>query len=415
MLIVNLFLVQLAGCTYVQSFSPSPTPTATLPPTSTPTLTPTPTNTPTPTEPPFYVNATYFSGELQVPILIYHQFFPDAYGPTDATRMQLSEFQNELQTFYEEGFSLISLKSWIDGTFVVPAGRKPLVLTIDDGWYGDQLFIEDDGTPSVITGIGLLWKFSQEHPDFGFHVAVFAVMGDHYYSDKQVGDRFLISDGQDWYSSIWRKKLGNTIVWALEHGVEVYNHTLLHPNLGTISNSEIQRQLWENDWVVRDLLDEVGRNDLVPQLDNAIALPEGKWPSTQSGMRVLLNYKNPEKKPVMAIMEAYNLDGAQLTPSFYSQNFNPLAIPRITASPYMTSYIVENKELVPTALECQLGPLQVEQAQDPDVLQGLIQAAVSSGACQEGVYHVEGLLFVAKNGIVQQGTTTANIVQTATP
>lgn len=410
-----LIFIQLTGCRVGQSFSPSPTPTVMLTPTLTSTVTPTPTVTPTATEQPFYVSATYFSGELQVPILIYHQFFPDAYGPTDATRMQLSEFQNELQTFYDEGFSLISLRSWIDGTFVVPAGRKPLVLTIDDGWYGDQLFIQEDGTPSELSGIGLLWKFSQEHPDFGFHVAVFAVMGDHYYSDKQVGDRFLISDGQDWFSSQWRQKLGNTIVWALEHGVEVYNHTLLHPNLGTISNTEIQRQLWENDWVVRDLLEEVGRKDLIPQLENVIALPEGRWPSTESGKRVLFNYKNPEKKAVLAIMEAYNLDGAQFTPSFFSPGFDPLAIPRITASPSMTNYIIENKDLIPTALTCQLGPLEIDQVQDPELLRSLIQAAIASGGCTEGVYHVEGQIFRAEDGQVEFVSSDAGMTPTASP
>lgn len=399
LLVSTLFGSLLAGCTMAQPFTPTSTASVTQVPTAT-LIPPTPTLTPTATEVPFYLTATYFTGELQVPILIYHQFFPDQYGPTDATKMQLSEFKNELQTFYDSGFSLVSLKSWIDGTFVVPAGRKPLVLTIDDGWSGDQLFIQPDGTPSDISGIGLLWKFSQEHPDFGFHPTVFAIMGDKYYPDKQVGDRFLISDGQEWFSPLWRQKLGNTIAWAIENGVEVYNHSLTHPDLSVTSNTEIQRQLLENDWVVRDLLEEVGRQDLVEKLDNVIALPEGKWPSTESGKRVVLNYKNPERKPVLAVMEAYNMDAAQFTPSYFTEGFSPFAIPRITASSSMTTFIVENKDMIPTALTCQLGPLEQVQANDKLTLKDLISAAISSGSCQDGVYHVQGYIFLTDNGRV---------------
>ncbi len=390
----------LTGCSVVQSFVPTTTPTATAV-APTPTLIPpTPTITPTATEVPFFVTATYFTGDLQVPILIYHRFFPDQFGPTTSTEMQLSEFKNELKTFYDNGFSLVSLKSWIDGTFIVPEGIKPLILTIDDGWSGDQLFINADGTPSDLSGIGILWNFSREHPDFGFHIELFAIMGDKYYADKQVEDRFLISDGQEWFSPLWRQKLGQTIAWAIENGVGVYNHTLTHPDLSKTENAEIQRQLLENDWVVRDLLDEVGREDLVGKLDNLIALPEGKWPSTNSGKNIVLNYKNPEREPVIAVMEAYNLDAAQFTPSYFSEGFNPFAIPRITATPSMTSFIVENKDLIPTALTCKLGPLDPNQANDSVTLIDLIRNAVLSGNCGEGVYHVNNYIFLAKNGEV---------------
>ena len=74
------------------------------------------------------------------------------------------------------------------------------------------------------------------------------------------------------------------------------------------------------------------RADLIPQLDNVVGLPQGIWPATQSGKNIILNYKNPEGKPLMAVMEAYNMDAARFTPSFFSPGFNPYAIPRITAS-----------------------------------------------------------------------------------
>ncbi len=396
-LAIAFIVVNSTGCSIVNGFRPTPTATSTATPE--PTSTPVP-PTPTPTEVPVYAEAMYFAGDLQVPILIYHRFFPDHFGPNTAVKMQLSEFSRELQAFYDSGFSLISLKSWIDGSFIVPPGRKPLILTIDDVWQGDTLFIQPDGNPSPLSGIGLLWEFSNAHPDFGFHVAVFSVMGDKFFPDKQVGDRFLISDGQDWNSKLWRQTLGNTIVWALENGVEVYNHTLLHPDLSVHPDSIINPQLWGNDRVLRERLSEVGREDLIPSLDNIIALPEGRWPATESGKEIILSYKNPEGKPVKAVMEAYNLDAKQFTPSYFSENFNPYAIPRITASAMMIDFIVENKELVPTARTCQLGPMREGEQENPDVLSNLILNAIRSGACREGVYHVNGFIFLIRDGLV---------------
>jgi len=227
---LNAFLsvvvvVFLSGCTVVESFQPTATETPS--PTSTPTPPP-PTPTPTATKIPYYAEATVFSGDLQVPILIYHRFIPDFDGETTSMKMQYSEFKRELQTLYDAGFSLISLKSWIDGTFIVPEGRKPLIITMDDAWFADQIYINEDGTPSAYSAIGILWRFANEHPEFGFHAALFAIMGDKYYGDVFLPNyqRFIVSEG-----TAWKDKLGNTMVWALENGIEVGNHTFLHPRL----------------------------------------------------------------------------------------------------------------------------------------------------------------------------------------
>lgn len=396
-LLASLFI---SGCSVVQSFMPTETPTIT--PTSTPTATPLPpTPTPTPTEVPFYVDATVMAGDLQVPILIYHRFIPDYVGPTTSMKMQLSEFENELHALYDNGFSLVSLYDWINGTYTLPVGKRPLIITIDDVWYADSLFLNEDGTPSDLSGLGILYNFYQAHPDFGYHAAVFAINGDKYYAEKQIGDMFVVSDNATWTTPSWRIKLGNTIAWAVEHGIEVYNHTLNHPVLTDLPNAQIQEQLAKNDIVVREFLSEAGREDIIPQLKNIIALPEGKWPATQSGKNVILNYKDPEGKPVLAVMEAYNLDAAQFTPSYFTDGFNPYAIPRITASPYFVNFIIENKESIPAAQSCQLGPLKQEQAGDQAVLEQLIHDAIASSQCPDGVYHVSGLIFVARDGLVR--------------
>ncbi|MBP8996962.1 MAG: polysaccharide deacetylase family protein [Anaerolineaceae bacterium] len=388
----------LSGCSITQSFIPTVTPTIT--PTPQPTATPLPpTPTPTPTEIPFYIDATVIPVDQQVPILIYHRFVPE-YMDANSMHMRYSEFKNELQTFYDNDFVLVSLYDWIKGTYIVPPGKRPLIITIDDMWYADQLFINEDGTPSDLSALGILYEFSQQHPDFSYHAAVFAIYGDKYYAEKQVGDRFIVSDNATWTTTSWHIKLGNTIAWALEHGIEVYNHTLNHYNLTNLDNSEIQHQLEENDLVMRQFLTEAGQADWIPSLQNIIALPEGKWPANQSGKNTILNYINPEGEAVLAVMEAYNLDAAQFTPSYFSPEFNPLAIARITASPYFVNYIVANKDQLPLTERCQLGPVKQELVGDQAVLQELVSNAVLSGTCPEGVYHISDWIFVARDGMV---------------
>lgn len=403
LLVGLLSILIMSNCTVVQSFMPTETPTIT--PTPLPTATPlSPTSTPTPTEVPYFVNATVMGLDQEVPILIYHRFIPDRVGPTTSMKMQLSEFKNELELLYENGFTLVSLYDWVLGTSYVPPGRRPLILTIDDVWQGDTLFINEDGSLSELSALGILYDFYQEHPDFGYHAAVFAIYGDKHYAVKQVGDMFIGPDNSTWTTPSWRIKLGNTIAWAVENGIEVYNHTLLHWIMTDLSNKDIQDQLFNNDLVLRDLLSEAGRQDIIPQLKNIVALPEGKWPSSQSGKNVVLNYKDPEGKPVIAVMEAYNLDAAQFTPSYFSDSFNPFAIARITASPYFVQFIIQNIDDLPPAQACQLGPIQQEQENDSAVLQDQIRNLVASGACPDGVYHVNGFIFIAQDGEIRPHT-----------
>lgn len=394
----------VSGCTIVGAFMPTATPTLTRTLLSTATPLPSATTTPTPTEVPYFIDATVMALDQEVPILIYHRFIPDRVGPTTSMKMQLSEFKNELEIFYEHGFTLVSLYDWVQGTSYVPPGRRPLILTIDDVWYGDTLFINEDGSLSDLSALGILYDFYQKHPDFGYHAAVFAIYGDKHYAVKQVGDMFIGPDYSTWTTPSWRIKLGNTIAWAVEHGVEVYNHTLLHSNMTDLSNNDIQDQLFKNDLVLRELLSEARREDIIPQLKNIIALPEGKWPASQSGKNVVLKYEDPEGKPVLAVMEAYNLDAAQFTPSYFSDEFNPFAIARITASPYFVQYIIQNIDDLPPAQSCTLGPLKPEQANDAAVLQEQILGALNSSACPEGVYHVNGFIFIAQAGAVTPHT-----------
>jgi hypothetical protein len=391
-----LFAYVMSGCSVVQSFMPTETPTLTLTPLPTNTPLP-PTPTPTPTEVPYYVDATVMALDQEVPIMLYHRFIPDDVTKDAITFTNLSTFRRDLQAFYDSGYSLVSLQSWLDGTYVTPVGRRPMILTMDDFWFADQIYIEDDGTPSEYSGVGVLWKFSQEHPDFGFSVAGFSNMGDKYYGDEQFGEGFIFGGDVD---AMWQK-LGETIAWAIENGVEPYNHLFQHPLLSITDDKDIQWQIQENDRVTRYYLSKVGREDLIPRLGNIIALPFGEWPSTQSGINILRNYKNQEGKPVEAIFEAYLFADKELTPSVYSSSFDRYNLPRLTASEIMTQWVVDQSSSISSSQSCKLGPIKQEQESDANVLQEQVLTALNSGSCPEGIYHVNGQIFIARDGQVQ--------------
>ncbi len=386
-----ILILMLASLLASCSSPTTPAPTATTLPTNTPQPTATPTATPVP----YYVSATVLSGEIQAPIILYHRFREE--HDNDSVWVKLSTFKEQLQKLYDAGYSLVSLPSWIDGTFTVPAGRKPLVFTMDDGVFADQLFIGDDGLPVENCAIGILWRFAKDHPDFGFSAAIFSDVGDKYYADIAAGDWFIVSEG-----NAWKKKLGEAIAWGLDNGVEIYSHTYQHVDLSKTLPKDILLQLQMEDNTVRQFLYLAGRQDLNEKLGNMIALPYGIWPETQAGKDVLLHYKNPEGLLIQAIFEAYNSVDARFTPSFYSDDFDPMKLPRTTATNYSIDWVVSNKDSVPTALECKLGPTDESAKGDAAKLQTLITTAIQGGACPEGVYNVGGLIFIAKGGLVSQ-------------
>jgi hypothetical protein len=394
----------LTGCGSIPFLS---TPTSTPLPTNTPLPTATPTATPVP----YYVTASVMSGTIQAPAILYHRFTNDTHDAT-STYTRYSDFKKELQSLYDAGYSLVSMSSWLDGTFSVPEGRKPLLFTLDDGISSDQLYINSDGTPSQYSGLGILYDFSKQNPDFGYAASIYTNMGDKYYGDIFANNWFYVSEGD-----AWKTKLANTIVWAIENNIELYNHTYSHVDLSLTKATDISYQLQKNDATERDFLALVNRSDLDTKLGNILALPWGNWPASQEGVDAIKNYVNPEGKPLSAIMEAYNADEPKLTPSVFSSDFNKWSLPRITATVTSVEWIVSHSNEIPSMQSCKLGPTEESKASDATTLQALITSAVQAKTCPEGVYHVGDQIFVAQNGTVTpyNKATTVSATPTSTP
>jgi peptidoglycan/xylan/chitin deacetylase (PgdA/CDA1 family) len=383
-----LFGILLAACgrnpsaSSVPTSTPTPTSTATPPPT--PTATPLPTSTPIPT---IDLIATVWRSEPRVPVLSYHRFTTNPSAVSTAYDMRIVSLRDQLQHLYDNGYYLISLEDWLNGDLRVPTGRRPLLITMDDLFFNNQLALVD-GEPDPYTGVGAMWAFSQQHPDFGFHLALFTNLGDKLYANPDDPN--------------WEDDLGEAIAWCLDHGAGVYNHLYTHPRLDMTKLEWIEWEVQMNDDYLRELLRRVGREDLIPNLANIIALPYGMWPATYEGIQILFGYINPEGRPVEAVFEIGSLGLELFMAPPYAEDFDPMHLPRFIADDYAIVYLVVNRDMFPTAEECSLPGVIEALADDPAHLTEHIQQAVAEGRCGTGVYAVSGLLFDARTPEVVQ-------------
>ena len=144
MLVVGI-LVSVIACAQSSAPTPSPAPQAT----------PASTNIPVvmqqPTQIPSYVLASVWQTDPVVPILLYHRFKTNS--PSTANLVSHPDFQDELETLYKSGYATISVEKWLEGDLRVPEGKRPLVLSMDDLFYRNQIALTPEGTPSEQTGL----------------------------------------------------------------------------------------------------------------------------------------------------------------------------------------------------------------------------------------------------------------------
>ncbi len=327
--------------------------------------------------------ATVWEEEPRLPILNYHQFSPESAKFSTAMKTRLPDLQTHLQSLYDSGYSLVSLEDWLKGDLRVPEGRRPLIITMDDLFYNNQLTLTEGGDPDPSTGIGVMWEFSQAHPDFGFQLALFATLGDKLYANPEF--------------PTWEDKLGEAIAWGFDHGAITYNHFYTHPHLDQIELRHIVWNARKNDEYLRSLLEQVGREDIIPSLSNIFALPYSVWPTSTMGIQLLLAYENPEGLPLQAVMESDFISRAKFLPPPYAADFDPWHILRIVADQNAIDYLAENSGQFPTAVHCEFENLEQARIEDRAFLAGEIRQALKQGRCPEGVYSLGGKVFATSS------------------
>jgi len=326
------------------------------------------------------LQATVWTQEPRVPILLYHYFVPDEQESKDFTQIRLGDFRVQLGKLYEAGYSLVQVEEWLKGNMTVPEGRHPLAITIDDLFLSNQLEFDESGNPSPETGMGVLWQFYQEHPDFGFEVMLFVNFGDKSYSVVDPQAR--------------RLKQANAVVWCMENGARIYNHTFNHIDLQYSTPEELEVDLALHDTYLREILALVRREDLIPLFGNMLAVPYS-WPLTERGYQVIQEYTTPEGVPMQAVFgSAYFKNAPPLLPP-YTPGFDRYNIKRFEVNNDALNYLVKNRDSFPAAQICTLTGIEPTRTGEPAYLAEHIQLAVREGTCPSGTFILSGFVFEA--------------------
>jgi hypothetical protein len=293
------------------------------------------------------------------------------------------DFAEELERLYQSGYVTISLERWLAGDTRVPDGKRPVILSMDDTFFRNQIILTPEGSPAKNTGLGVSWEFFQEHPDFGFHWALFANLGDKPYGEGSLAEQQI--------------QLANVIVWCIEHDAMVYNHTFRHVNLKITNGLGVTAELRSNDMRLRELLKLVNREDLIPELQNMVALPGGRAPRLEDSETALYGYMDPDGRKIQAVFNVDYITRPDFLKPPYAQKFNPSNLPRIVANLEAIDYLVENKDKYPTAKSCKVGPLNENQSRYPTYLARQILDMIQNGKCPQGVYVTEHFVFSASS------------------
>jgi len=241
----------------------------------------------------------------KIMVVMFHRFIEEYTSGDKKYVTTFDEFRNLLQTLYDKGYRLISMKDFLNNNINVPAGCVPIVFTFDDGTPGQFNLVEDAGKLVVNkqTAVGIMMEFYEKHPDFGLAGTFYINLG---------GGTFEGGAGT----------LADKLKYLIDLGFEIGNHTYSHIDLNTVKTAEeIQKELGAN---------QKRMYELVPGYKmETLALPLGNTTKDKSlrGYLVKGEYDGVEYHN-----QAVMLVGANPTVPPISIEYNPLYTARVRAS-----------------------------------------------------------------------------------
>ncbi|WP_243788896.1 polysaccharide deacetylase family protein [Saccharopolyspora gloriosae] len=240
---------------------------------------------PPPPPPPPAPESVHANELGKVPVLMYHRITTDPSSVYDRTPQ---DFRAELERLNAEGYTPITASEFADGRINIPAGRHPVVLTFDDGSTG-QFTVDGNGAPAPDTAVRILLDTAAAHPEFRATATFFVF--DPPFEDP--GGRV-------------------TLPWLHEHGFEVGNHTLDHPNLGQVDSAEAQHEIASMQRIINAALPDVPVRSLALPLgmhpdDEALAADGSADGVTYHHDSVFLVGSNPAPSPFDADFDRQNI------------------------------------------------------------------------------------------------------------
>jgi peptidoglycan/xylan/chitin deacetylase (PgdA/CDA1 family) len=237
-----------------------------------------------------------------VPVLMHHRVIADRTSEYDVTP---KEFEAELQRLWKDGYVPITAADYVSGKINVPAGKKPVVMTFDDG-SASQFGLTSDGQVDPDTAVGILLGFAREHPDF-----------------PAAGTFYVNKDPFEGGSDAPR-----LLRWLVQNGFEVGNHTLDHAQLSSLDDEGVQKELADEAQAIEAA---------VPGYTiRTMALPYGAMPSNES--LAVSGSSGAGSYGPYAVM----LVGANPAPSPFASDFDPAQVPRIRTAQLPWRNVQEN-------------------------------------------------------------------------
>jgi hypothetical protein len=244
----------------------------------------------------------------EVLVLVYHQISTE----TGESARSPDDLRDDLSRLRSENFYPVNLKDYVAGNIDVPAGKSPVVITFDGSSPG-QYRIQDDGTVDPDSAAGILQK-AAESDDWASRATFFCLLD----TVPKENELFGQSDRQS-------EKLKTLVSW----GYEVGSNTVSGQDLSDASAETISEELARSQ---DELQNRIGGSYVVISL----ALPLGKYPGSTNllaqGEYQDLTY---EYTAVVGLG-----DTPALSP--FSTDFDPLHIPRITATAEAIQAAIDN-------------------------------------------------------------------------
>jgi len=237
----------------------------------------------------------------KVMVLMYHNI-----GDEEKTWTRTPDnFRRDLETLYEKGYRPISLNDYVKGTFDIPAGMTPFVMTFDDGNENNFRYLETENGWEIDPdcAVGILEAFRADHEDFDPQASFFV------YSSRPFRQEDLVE-----------KKL----TFLVKKGYEVGNHSWGHDDYKEEKYNDplnVQESLGRNVAFLETYL-EAGTV-------NTLALPYGHRPKDDTAEAYLSSgvYEGVEYENIAILNVGWDPDKSP-----YHKDFDPTAIHRVRAS-----------------------------------------------------------------------------------
>ena len=204
------------------------------------------------------------------------------------------------------GYYPVNLRDVVEGKLsMVPAGKRPVVLTFDDSTPG-QLRIQSNGAVEPETAVGVLLDFHAAHPADWPLKATFFVQSPP--DGQELGDQIFGAP------DLAAAKLQLLVDLGMEIGVQPAGQT----KLAGLSSEEVQRVIAQSLYQLSSLLPDYKVVSL--------AVPEGRLPQDPALLR-----GGASDGEAYALLGAVTPKGG-LMPSPLAPQFDPFRLPRVPAN-----------------------------------------------------------------------------------